>query len=346
MADAFIQMADQIDNCDPYRYAEALWTKLLALDHDAEESKKTALAMISMLEEVDEPHKCASWAFDPKCHSDNAKNLMSLAYEKLGWQEFQEGVRAKDNTESSAKIQLAIQHYEKYKELAISVGNMTHVNDAEVKIARSKHLDPLNKDEAKQNLPHLRATYEQDPSPLNSSNLVMALKLEGHQIEIERHVARELVKNRRLPGPNNPYTLELQYGIKVLAVRRVKMLEEDADIFGHRLVRYEGEGTKCVIAPMATVHDFEGGNKYEEGKEFTIAMDEFVGKFNLCNGTPVICIGLKSSKGAQLNGMIGDVRKYNEETQRYEVHFEDKNLAPASVKMENLQVVFDLPPIE
>lgn len=186
--------------------------------------------MISMLKKVDEPHKCASWARDPKCHSDNAKNLMSLAHEKLGWQEFQEGVRSKDKTASSAKIQLAIQHYEKYKELAKSVGNMTHVNDAETKIARSKHLDPLNKDNTKQNLPRLRATYEQDPSPLNSSNLAMALRLEGHQIEIERHMARELVKNRRLLGPTNPLTLELKYGIKGLAVRRVKMLDEATPI--------------------------------------------------------------------------------------------------------------------
>ena len=84
MADAFIQMVDQIDDCDPYRYAEALWTKLLALDLDAEESKKTAFEMISMLEKVDEPHKCVSWAIDPCCHSNSAKNLMSLAYDKLG----------------------------------------------------------------------------------------------------------------------------------------------------------------------------------------------------------------------------------------------------------------------
>eukprot|EP00577_Skeletonema_sp_RCC1716_P030842 CAMPEP_0113385980 /NCGR_PEP_ID=MMETSP0013_2-20120614/7760_1 /TAXON_ID=2843 ORGANISM="Skeletonema costatum, Strain 1716" /NCGR_SAMPLE_ID=MMETSP0013_2 /ASSEMBLY_ACC=CAM_ASM_000158 /LENGTH=39 /DNA_ID=CAMNT_0000268781 /DNA_START=40 /DNA_END=156 /DNA_ORIENTATION=- /assembly_acc=CAM_ASM_000158 len=39
MADAFIQMADHIDDCDPFRYAEALWTKLLAVDLDAEVSK-------------------------------------------------------------------------------------------------------------------------------------------------------------------------------------------------------------------------------------------------------------------------------------------------------------------
>jgi len=348
MADAFIQMADQIDDCDPFRYAEALWTKLLAVDLDDEESKKTAFAMISMLEKVDEPHKCAAWAVDPYCHSKNAKNLMSIAYEKLGWQEFQKGVRAKGKSESSKKIQLAIKYYEKYKELAMFVGNMTHVNDAETKIARSKCLDPLNKDETKQDLPRLRAAFEQDPSSLNFSNLVMGLRLEGHQIEIERRTAKEIVKNKRILGPMHPYTMELELGIKGLKVRRVKMLEEgNDDIWAHRLVRYEGEGNRCVITPMTTSHDFPGGNDYQgDGTEFTITMDEFIDKFNLCEGTPVMCIGLKSSKGAQLNGKIGDIRDYNEESQRYAIHFQDKALKPASVKMNNLQVVFDLTSIE
>lgn len=98
---------------------------------------------------------------------------------------------------------------------------------------------------------------------------------------------------------------------------------------------------------MTTSHDFPGGNDYQgDGKEFTIKMDEFIDKFNLCKGTPVMCIGLQSSKGAQLNGKIGDIRDYNEETQRYAIYFEDKALKPASVKMNNLQVVFDLTSIE
>lgn len=111
MADAFIQMVGQIDDCDPYRYAEVLWVKLLALEIWAlsEESMKTAFEMISLLEND---------------HSNSAKNLMSLAYEKLGWQVFQVGVRLEDKSESSAKIQLAITYYEKYKELAMFVGNM------------------------------------------------------------------------------------------------------------------------------------------------------------------------------------------------------------------------------
>lgn len=75
-------------------------------------------------------------------------------------------------------------------------------------------------------------------------------------------------------------------------------------------------------------------------------MDTFVDKFKLCTSTPVMYIGLKSAKGAQLNGKIGDIRDYNEGTQRYEIYFEDKALKPATIKMINLQVVFDLPSIE
>ena len=57
-----------------------------------------------------------SYARDPKCHSDNAKNLMSLAYEKLGWQAAKEGVRMQDDEkQSSEKFKEAIKYYEKYQ---------------------------------------------------------------------------------------------------------------------------------------------------------------------------------------------------------------------------------------
>lgn len=99
---------------------------------------------------------------------------------------------------------------------------------------------------------------------------------------------------------------------------------------------------------MKSAHDFEGGIHYEEGKEFTVATNEMPEKVQLGKGTPVIVHGLKRGKrdkAVRLNGRIGDARKYDEETQRYEVHFEDKTLAPskASVKMANLQILFDLP---
>lgn len=351
MANFFIQMVDQVDNVDPFRYAEALYTKLLAVDNDPEESRKTAREMISTLEQIDEPRKCSHYAIDPKCHSDNAKNLMSIAYEKLGWQAFIEGVRAKDDDEKSSKLRLAIKHYEKYKDLSKSVGNMVHVRDAETKIARSKSGDPLEKSEVKQNLPLLRATFAKDPSSLNCSNLVFALRSEGHEIELERIMAKQILEGRQVLGPDHPSTLEMETGLKGMSVRHLKPLDKkdkDDSVHSYRFVRYENNDAKCIISPMANAHDFEGGNSYEEGKEFAIDTDQFQAKFRLATaGTPVMLQGLQSQKATHLNGKIGDARKYNKDTKRYEVHFEDKTLVPrsASVKMANLRILTDLPPI-
>ena len=84
MAEAFVQFCEQIDDIDPFRYGEALYTKLLALDKDPKEQKKTAHEMISCLQKCDAPSTC-TWASNPVTHSDQCKNLMSLAYEKLGY---------------------------------------------------------------------------------------------------------------------------------------------------------------------------------------------------------------------------------------------------------------------
>ena len=134
IADAFVQFVDQLDDCDPFRYAEALWVKMLALDDNPEESRETYRQMIAKLEEVDEPYKCGSWVKFPEAYCSSVKNLLSLAYEKLGWWEFKEAVRKKDDD----KFNAALKYYEKYQRLASAIGNTNHANDAAAKIARTR----------------------------------------------------------------------------------------------------------------------------------------------------------------------------------------------------------------
>jgi hypothetical protein len=59
-------------------------------------------------------------------------------------------------------------------------------------------------------------------------------------------------------------------------------------------------------------------------------------------GCPVVCHGLTGA--THLNGKLGQVRSARESKTglRAEIRFED-NLKPASVKLENLRIVFDLP---
>ena len=59
-------------------------------------------------------------------------------------------------------------------------------------------------------------------------------------------------------------------------------------------------------------------------------------------GTPVVCHGLKDL--SFLNGKIGDLQARGEESDdSYKVHFEDKKILPAEVKLGNLRIVFELP---
>ena len=80
---------------------------------------------------------------------------------------------------------------------------------------------------------------------------------------------------------------------------------------------------------------------FQDEELYTVCVDDIIIK----SGTPVICHGLEGTL-AHLNGKIGDVRSYEEERDRYEVGFEDKNLQPRLVKQSNIRILFELPNIE
>ena len=63
-------------------------------------------------------------------------------------------------------------------------------------------------------------------------------------------------------------------------------------------------------------------------------------------GCPVMCHGLVGA--THLNGKLGEIRQISIIGQpdcRLAVHFEEKSQKPASVKPENLRIVFKLPPL-
>ena len=59
-------------------------------------------------------------------------------------------------------------------------------------------------------------------------------------------------------------------------------------------------------------------------------------------GCPIICHGLMNVP--HLNGKAGDVRAAHETSSRtqFAVHFEDKSINPALVKLENMRIAFEL----
>ena len=58
--------------------------------------------------------------------------------------------------------------------------------------------------------------------------------------------------------------------------------------------------------------------------------------------TPVICHGLEGPL-SDLNGKMGDLRSWEEKSEAFKVHFEDKELEPRTVKSENIRILFELP---
>ena len=75
-------------------------------------------------------------------------------------------------------------------------------------------------------------------------------------------------------------------------------------------------------------------------KAFSVSSSKVV----VCNGTPVVCHSMMEQE-KHLNGKLGDVHSWNEEEQRYEVHFEDID-EPRMLPRENIRIAFDLLDVE
>lgn len=102
------------------------------------------------------------------------------------------------------------------------------------------------------------------------------------------------------------------------------------DLF--QALRYKDDGKICIV--QGPVLD---ERNVEEEEIFEVDTADIIP----CQGTPAVCHSLQ--KATHLNGKIGDRRAFDEETDRYEVHFEGKSLKPVKVKTDNVRIVFDLP---
>lgn len=121
---------------------------------------------------------------------------------------------------------------------------------------------------------------------------------------------------------------------------RVPFIHEES-IVNAEAVRYEdgtneeGEVEIIVRGPITSSKWLM--NMEDDGVEFSVPWT----KVFLPPGTPVSVKCLRNA--AHLNGKIGDVLRRDEKTCRYEVHFEQEGLNPVLVKLENLEILFELP---
>eukprot|EP00985_Skeletonema_marinoi_P023698 scaffold15916_cov67-Skeletonema_marinoi.AAC.2 len=175
--------------------------------------------------------------------------------------------------------------------------------------------------------------------------LAKALLDERRTIEAEMLLSNLVDISRRTHGHEHRSTKSV---LSVLtSARERKVVVRLDDVSGwFQALRYENEGEDCVVqGPIAFERNVDEEEQYSFESTRIIPFP----------GTPVVCHGLQ--KAAHLNGKIGDVwdidvkekedgsKYFDVDTDRCVVHFEDKslNLAPVKVKATNLRVVFDLP---
>ncbi|KAL7501362.1 hypothetical protein ACHAWT_010770 [Skeletonema menzelii] len=135
--------------------------------------------------------------------------------------------------------------------------------------------------------------------------------------------------SRQVHGPTHNCTLSATAALKDVKERRVFI---DSRKQWFQALRYENEGLSCVVrGPVVDSMQEQEENMLTLSLPIT---DVFPGP-----GTPVVCQGL--IERAHLNGKIGDTRGFN--GGKFEVHFEEAGLEPATIEHENLRIVFQLP---
>jgi len=175
--------------------------------------------------------------------------------------------------------------------------------------------------------------------------LALALWKEFRTIEAERLLAKLIATSHRVHGVSHDCTQFALAALQRVQTRTV-FLKRDAainqdEVF--RAVLYTADGEKCVVkGPIPNVvfdpriSPLESSSNCGAEGSFEVERADVI----MSKGTPVVCTGLQ--KARHLNGKIGDMRDFDEETGRYVVHFEDETLKPVKVKLENLRILFDL----
>ena len=164
-------------------------------------------------------------------------------------------------------------------------------------------------------------------------NLAIALYNANQTVEAERLLTNLAATSKRVHGPHHGLTQNVASDLQICKVRYVQIKYQN-EWKAFQALRYKEDWKKCIVqGPIADPRNIQ------DEKTVTIATEDILPDL----GTPIVCHGLESAP--HLNGKIGDLRSHDEETDCYEVHFEDKGLAPCSVRRENIRILFELPDV-
>ena len=150
-------------------------------------------------------------------------------------------------------------------------------------------------------------------------------------IEAERMLAKLLTTSRQAHGVEHNTTKDCSAFLQKVKARVVDFVTPQGEVLIYQALRYENDGEKIVLA-----HYDE--RKLDEQKTVTVNSKDTFPHI----GTPVMCHGLRQNSMSRLNGEIGVVRDYADDTTCL-IHFEEEAFNPTEVKCENLRILFDLP---
>jgi hypothetical protein len=156
----------------------------------------------------------------------------------------------------------------------------------------------------------------------------VALYHAAHHIEAWRLFNKLIPLSQQSHGSEHLHTVKLKEMLDIIQTHRVRVQNLNGRF---QAIRYEGD--QCVVRVLTKQQGVQHGNK----RLIKVKANDIIPS----KASPVVCHGLKNA--SHLNGKIGDVRGFDEDEMRCEVHFEDKNILPKCVKPENLRILFVLP---
>lgn len=227
-------------------------------------------------------------------------------------------------------LKMALGHYEKSQEVAQlfpgeGVGHNKN-NIARVKCKLGGDMKGLVA-----SLPFLRSDYERMRNTNSGAQLALALFNTCRGVEYERLMDELLSDSRRVHGAEHEATKHLE-GVKETLVVNTVWINSAC----FEALHYDKDDKLVVRGPLSNGRVKQKDSRMEN---LTVGQDEYT----IGSGTPVVCKGLQ--KAAHLNGEIGDIRSFEKNSGRYEVHFEDESLKPALVRHQNVRIIFELPGI-
>ena len=302
--------------------------------------------LLSMTLQVKKDTDITSWVHMPKASKEYQEyKQFSYAYEAYSYERLGMFYRF-DSTKESYLI--AIKHLEKARVIFKLIGCESESNFTATNLAmvRDDTTAPIRQDTKISALKSISERYQLEVDAFGKHDhrtirtgiefaRTMTMLRDFDHIDTERLITKLSASSHQVLGQDHSCTKDATHLMNKCKKRFVLLLPDKTHNF--QALRYEDNGDTLVVnGPI------QDPRQVDDEREFHVTSDLVIPN----KGCPVVCHGLTGA--THLNGKLGQVIYARESKTglRAEVIFDDTNLKhkPAGVKLENLRIVFDLPP--